>query len=74
MSLNPRFDCKIVKLLDTRACSLGVTVAILAQGTTSGDALCAALFYVPAVQTPVMSFILQEVITELDIVLGMRLR
>ena len=27
-----------------------VTVAILAQGTNSGDALCAALFYVPSVR------------------------
>ena len=30
----------------------GVTVAILAQGTTSGDALCAALFCLPSVRTP----------------------
>ena len=28
------------------------TVAILAQGTNSGDALCAALFFIPPVQTP----------------------
>ena len=34
----------------------GVTVAILAQGTTSGDALCAALFCVPSVRTPGVVF------------------
>ena len=32
--------------------TLVVTVAILAQGTTSGDALCAALFCLPSVRTP----------------------
>ena len=36
-----------------------VTVAILAQGTTSGDALCAALFYVPSVRAPRTTFSLK---------------
>ena len=43
-----------------RVCAFGatlvVTVAILAQGTKSGDALCAALFYAGAVRVPFATF------------------
>ena len=44
-------------LVGTRESTLVITVAILAQGTTSGDALCAALFCVPWVQSRPLSLL-----------------
>ena len=41
-----------VRLIGALFAHLVITVAILAQGTNSGDALCAALFYIPSVRTP----------------------
>ena len=41
-----------VRPIGTLFAHLVVTVAILAQGTNSGDALCAALFYTAPVRSP----------------------
>ena len=51
-----RILCRANGLIGARESTLAVTVAILAQGTTSGDALRAALFCVPSVRTPVVRF------------------